>query len=152
MKNKLKYILGLLIVFSLQSCFEVDEPVEVIQPVASIIFNDNSLSDGATFPFSSGNVNFKVTVVPHTGTVSGVSFDNRYTGTGISGTKNQPISSSVTPGANGVIEFSVPIAQMRLAEDPLMTFANRGNNAIRVTVTTSAGQTTRFFFVSFTNT
>lgn len=151
MKNKLKYILGLLIVFSLQGCFEVDESVEVIQPVASIIFNDNVLADGAAYPFSTGNVTFKVTVVPHGGTVSAVSFSNRYTGTGITGTKNQSFP-SVTPGANGVIEFSVPIAQLRLAEDPLMTFANRGNNAIRVTATTSEGQTTRFFFVTFTNT
>jgi len=151
MKNKIKYILGLLIVFSLQGCLEVDEPIEVIQPVASIIFNDNSLSDGATVPFASGNVTFKVTVVPHGGTVSGVTFDNRYTGPGITGTRNKPIS-TLTPGANGLIEFSVPISELRLAEDPLMTFANRGNNAIRVTVTTSEGVTTRFFFVTFTNT
>jgi len=151
MKNKIKYILGLLIVFSLQGCFEVDEPVDVIQPVASIIFNDNSLTDGATFPFSSGAVNFKVTVMSHGGTVSNVTFSNRYTGTGITGTQNRPIS-SVSPGANGVIEFSVPISELRLAEDPLMTFANRGNNAIRVTATTPEGETTRFFFVSFTNT
>jgi hypothetical protein len=150
MKNKLKYIFGLLIVFSLQSCLEVDEPVEVIQPVASIIFNDNSLTDGATIPLSTGTVSFKVTVVPHSGTVTDVSFDNRYTVTGVAGQKNKPLT-TLSPNANGVIEFSVPVSELRLAEDPLITFANRGNNAIRVTANTSAGQTSRFFFVTFTN-
>lgn len=151
MKNKLNYILGLLIVFSLQSCFEVDEPVEVIQPVASIIFNGNSLSDGASFPISEETVSFKVTLLPHTGTVSDVLFENRYTITGVTGTKNKSLG-TVSPNANGVIEFTVPISELRLAEDPLMTFANRGNNAIRVTATTSEGQTTRFFFITFSNT
>ncbi|WP_164675008.1 hypothetical protein [Anditalea andensis] len=138
------------IVCSLQSCFEVDEPIDVIRPVASLIFDDNSLSDGGSTVFSTGTVTFKVTVIPHTGTVSNVTFDNRYTITGVTAQKNKPLG-TLTPNANGVIEFSVPINELRLAEDPLMTFANRGNNAIRVTANTSTGQTTRYFFITFTN-
>jgi hypothetical protein len=151
MKKLSIYIVVLFLGMSLQSCFEVDEPVDVIIPSASIVFNDNSLSDGATFPLSAGVVNFKVTVTASFGTVTDVSFANRYTVTGgAAGTRIQPIS-TIAPNANGVIEFSVPIAQMRLESDPLITFANRGNNAIRVTANTSAGPTTRFFFVNFTN-
>lgn len=141
----------LFIGMSLQSCFEVDEPVDVILPSASIVFNDNALSDGATFPLSAGTVNFKVTVSAGTGTITDVAFANRYTVTGgAAGTRVQPISTA-TPNASGVIEFSVPVAQMRLESDPLITFANRGNNAIRVTANTSTGPTTRYFFVNFTN-
>jgi len=151
MKKISIYLFVIFISISLQSCFEEDEPVDVISPSASIVFNDNALLDGSSFPLSGGVVNFKVTVTAGTGTFTDVVFANRYTITGGAAGTRVKSTSTVTPNASGVIEFSVPINQLRLETDPLITFANRGNNAIRVTANTSSGPTSRFFFVTFTN-
>jgi hypothetical protein len=144
MKNKIfSIVLMVLVMTSMSACFEVDEPVRVVEPPASIVFNNNALTDGGTFSIANGVVNFTLTVTQRTGTITSVNIANRYTITGVTGTRVHQLGDvSLT---NGTATISLPISSLRAATDPAITFANRGNNSIRVTVNTSEGPTVRFF-------
>lgn len=132
-----------LVLSTMSACFEVDEPVKVIDPPASIVFNNNALVDGATFSIANGVVTFTLSVTQRSGTITSVNLANRYTITGVAGTKVHQLGDVSLSGGNANI--SLPISSLRAPADPAITFANRGNNSIRVTVNTSEGPTVRFF-------
>lgn len=149
MKNKiLSILLTVLVMATMSACFEVEEPVRVIDPPASIVFNNNALVDGGTFSIANGVVTFTLSVSQRSANITGVTLANRYTITGVTGTKEHQLGNVSL--SNGNVNVSLPIASLRAPGDPAITFANRGNNSIRVTVNTSEGPTVRFFNVVFT--
>ena len=149
MKNRILSIFFVLtLAVSLQSCFEVDEPINIVKPAASIVFNDNALTDGASFSVANGTVSFKIKVSDVSGTITSVALANRYTITGNSTVKVQNLPSVTL--SNNEATVSIPMGSLRLPTDPVLTFANRGVNTIRVTVTTSEGVAVRLFNLMIT--
>jgi hypothetical protein len=111
MKNRILSIFFVLtLAVSLQSCFEVDEPINIVKPSASIVFNDNALTDQASFSVATGNVSFKIKVSDVAGTITSVALANRYSISGNATVKVQNLPNvTLTGNTDSVCSNDAPI-------------------------------------------
>jgi hypothetical protein len=116
MKNSLYNILVLLVVFATLGGCKKDDPVAMIVPQTTIVFDENIDRIGGTFP-ADGNVtvNVGVTGAP----VEQIRVVSRYNMAGSQVTH----SLGNVAVANGVANFSVPVNQLRRPQDPVLTGA-----------------------------